>query len=97
MSKFLLSVFVVSGVSLFSGCTSIPGLGSSTPAAVEHAAPAVAAPASASQNLTAAAEICVKLAAALKACDQTGGMLISVCKSGAKMKYDCPTVEQYMR
>ena len=41
---------------------------------------------------------CVKLVAAIKACDQTGGLLAMGCKAAAKSQFDCPIpVERLMR
>lgn len=40
---------------------------------------------------------CIKLIAALKACDQAGGFLAMGCKSISRSKFDCPAVEKYMR
>lgn len=39
---------------------------------------------------------CIKLASALKACDQTGGFMAMGCKAAAKSQFDCPAVAQYM-
>lgn len=40
---------------------------------------------------------CLKLIAALKACDQTGGFMAMGCKGLARSQFNCPTVAQYMR
>lgn len=40
---------------------------------------------------------CLKLIAALKACDQTGGFLQMGCKGLARSQFNCPNAERYMR
>lgn len=39
---------------------------------------------------------CLKLIAALKACDQAGGFLAMGCKGLARSQFNCPSVAQYM-
>lgn len=102
MSKQAALIAVVGVLSLMlSACVSMPSQSgqSAQPAAkAEASAPeqqkVAAAPQESTNSVSSVLgdmpESCVKLAAAIKGCDQTGGLFSGACKRIAQSRFDCP-------